>query len=84
MAEEYDQLREEFDFGYTVVGIVLVLVVMYMFGLFSSDEKGSQAQAVPDDDRETLWTLDQIKKHDGKGEDGRILIGCNGFVFDVT
>ena len=37
-----------------------------------------------EDDRETPWTLEQIRKYDGKGEDGKIYIGCNGFVFDVT
>ena len=29
-------------------------------------------------------TLEQLREYDGKGEGGRILIGANGKVFDVT
>ena len=28
--------------------------------------------------------MEEIRKYDGKGPDGKIYIGCNGFVFDVT
>ena len=83
MQEEYEQLREEFDFGYTLVGVLLVIFVLYVSG-FLTDNKPVQGEPIEEDDRTTEWTLDQIKKYNGKGEDGRILIGCNGFVFDVT
>ena len=29
-------------------------------------------------------TLEQLRQYDGKGEDGRVCIGINGKVFDVT
>ena len=30
------------------------------------------------------FTLQQLKKYDGTGEDGRILVAVNGKVYDVT
>ena len=81
---EYEDVREEFDFGYILVGLGLVLALLYFTGIIGGDSKPTVEEDEVKDDRQTPWTLDEIRKYDGKGPDGRILIGCNGFVFDVT
>ena len=53
-----------------------------MAGIIGGD-KPVQAP-VDEDDHTTPWTLDQVKKYNGKGPDGKIYISCNGKVFDVT
>ena len=81
---EYEEVREEFDFGYILVGLALVLGLLYFTGVIGGDSKAQDVQDEVKDDRQTPWTLDEIRKFDGKGPDGKIYIGCNGFVFDVT
>ena len=80
---EYSGMREEFDIGYLAVGLGLVLFLLYITGVIGGESKKDQP-VEPEDDRTTPWTLDDIRKYDGTGPDGKIYIGCNGFVFDVT
>ena len=40
LALEYDSAREEFDFGFVVVGLCLVLAILYATGVIGSDSKG--------------------------------------------
>ena len=54
-----------------------------MAGLIGGDNKPKQPEVEPDD-LDTPWTLEDIKKYNGKGPDGKIYISCNGRVFDVT
>ena len=83
LQDEYEGMREEFDFGYVFIGVTLVLIMLYLAGFLGGDSKPPPEPEV-EDDRTTPWTLDQIRKYDGKGPDGKIYIACNGFVFDVT
>ena len=36
---EYNEMREEFDIGYIVVGIALVFAVLYFTGVIGGDSK---------------------------------------------
>ena len=77
-------MREEFDFGYVLVGLCLVLSILYFTGVIGGSE-APKCEPREEDDRETPFTLEEIRKYDGKTRpDGLIYIGCNGFVFDVT
>ena len=43
--------------------------------------------AVTDEQRpppDRVFTLEELKQYDGSGEDGTILVGLNGKVYDVT
>ena len=57
---------------------------MWTAGLIGGNSKQPKVEEEPADDHETPWTLDEVKKYDGKGPDGKIYISCNGKVFDVT
>ena len=83
MESEYNEIRDEFDFGFIVVGLFLVLSVLYCAGLIGGEPP--KGEPIEEDDRVTPYTIEEIKKYDGKNHpDGLIYIGCNGFVFDVT
>ena len=84
LSAEYNEIREEFDFGYIVVGIALVYALLYFTGVIGGSEP-AKCEPVEEDDRETPFTLEQLRVYDGKSHpDNLIYIGCNGFVFDVT
>ena len=38
LASEYDQIRDDFDFGFILVGLVLVLSVLYCAGVIGGGE----------------------------------------------
>ena len=84
LASEYEASRDEFDFGYILVGLFLVLAMLYATGNLGGGDKTGSTEPVEEDDRVTPYTLEEIRKYDGKGPDSKIFIGCNGFVFDVT
>ena len=76
-------MREEFDFNFVLIGLGLVLALLWFTGNLRGEEK-STSNPEEEDDRETPWNLEEIRKYDGTGPEGKIYIGCNGFVFDVS
>ena len=67
-----------------MIGLGLVLTLMWFVGLIGGEEKPTPINPEDEDDRETPWTIEEIRKYDGNGPDEKIFIGCNGFVFDVS
>ena len=80
LTTEYDQAREEFDFGFIVVGTIMVLFLLWISGVTS--RWGEKKEPVEENDTKTPWTLKQIRER--TGPDGKIFIGCNNYVFDVS
>ena len=50
-------MREEFDFGYVLVGVALVLSILYMTGVIGGS-KAPKCEPVEENDRETPYTLE--------------------------
>ena len=67
-----------------IIGSAIVFFVMWMAGLIGGGNNKPTAPAREEDDHDTPWTLEQLKKYNGKGPDGKIYIACMGRVFDVT
>ena len=42
LASEYNIARDDFDFGYFVVAMILVLTLLYMAGLIAGDKNSTQ------------------------------------------
>ena len=83
LSQEYEEARESFDVVSLIIGTLLCLFVMWMSGNLGGSSK-VEGPPMEQDDRETPFTIEEIRKYNGKGPDGKIYIGCNGFVFDVT
>lgn len=65
-----------------LVGVIIFLI----FKIFKSRNE-TPAQAAPEPQLPRLrkdFTVEELKKYDGTGSDGRILVAVNGKVFDVT
>ena len=70
------------------VNLALLGVCGFLLYKIISSKKQDEPVAPPKPQLPPLkkqdMTLEQIRPHDGKGKDGRILMAVNGKVFDVT
>lgn len=65
-----------------LVVVIVVLIYKIIRGQQSPQLPPPQPQLPQLKKRD--FTLEELKPYNGTGEEGRILIGCNGKVFDVT
>lgn len=69
------------------LNLALVAVIIYLvFKIFKSRNE-TPVQVAPEPQLPKLrrdFTVEELKKYDGNGSDGRILVAVNGKVFDVT
>ncbi|RWS30203.1 membrane-associated progesterone receptor component 2-like protein, partial [Leptotrombidium deliense] len=82
----YSLLNEFFS---SKLNIVLTLICAYLiYRLFkkssSDDSEDVEIIKIPEPLQPHDMTLDELRKYDGKGEDGRICIGVNGKVYDCS
>lgn len=73
---------------YSPINLTLLLIcVILVYKLWPRRESDSQPSEIPPELpplKKQDMTLEELKKYDGKNEDGRICIAVNGKVFDVT
>jgi len=75
-------------FGSPVHTVLTVVCAFLVYKLFknSSDSgsKPSEEIKLPPPLPEHNMTLEELKRYDGKGEDGRVCVGINGKVYDCS
>ncbi|KAF7379167.1 hypothetical protein HZH68_017012 [Vespula germanica] len=65
-----------------LVGIIALLVYKIVKSKIKSEEPLKEIKRLPKLHRD--FTVEELKKYDGNGSDGRILVALNGSVYDVT
>ncbi|XP_047370393.1 membrane-associated progesterone receptor component 1-like [Vespa velutina] len=65
-----------------LVGIIALLVYKIIKSKIKSEEPLEEIKHLPKLHRD--FTIEELKKYDGNGTDGRILVALNGSVYDVT
>ena len=67
----YSEILTNFFAEIVIFGVIIVLIQLCVIYFIWKK-------------RNKEWTYEEIRKHDGKGENGTIYTVLNGFVFDVT
>ncbi|XP_077265099.1 membrane steroid binding protein [Temnothorax americanus] len=65
-----------------LVGVIAILVYKIVKSRTRTEEPVQEVKKLPKLRRD--FAVEDLKKYDGKGPDGRILVGVNGSVYDVT
>ncbi|KAI4503075.1 hypothetical protein M0802_002119 [Mischocyttarus mexicanus] len=65
-----------------LVGIIGILVYKILKNKIKSEDPPVEIKRLPKLHRD--FTIEELKKYDGHGPDGRILVALNGSVYDVT
>lgn len=65
-----------------LVGIIALLVYKIVKSKIKSEEPVQEVKTLPKLHRD--FTIEELKKYDGTGPDGRILVALNGSVYDAT
>lgn len=65
-----------------LVGIIAILVYKILKSKIKSQNPSVEIKRLPKLHRD--FTIEELKKYDGHGPDGRILVALNGSVYDVT
>lgn len=69
--------------NFILVGVIIFLI----YKIFKSKNKPEELPAEQTPELPKIrrdFTVEELKKYDGKGSDGRILVAVNGSVYDVT
>ncbi|XP_067142799.1 membrane-associated progesterone receptor component 1-like [Centruroides vittatus] len=72
---------------YSPINLTLLMIcVILIYKLWPGKESSSQPSEKPELPplKKQDMTLEELKKYDGKNEDGRICVAVNGKIFDVT
>lgn len=69
------------------INVALVLIISYLTYKIYKSRQPQAIPAPPEPDLPKLrrdFTVEELKKYDGKGPDGRVLVAVNANVYDVT
>lgn len=70
------------------INLILLVVCVYLLYRILKGRGDDAAPPDPDDSQPPLpkrdMTVEELRKYDGRQDDGRILMAVNGKVFDVT
>lgn len=69
------------------INIALVFLIAFLVYKILKSRQNVPAPAPPEPQLPRLrrdFTIQELKKYDGTGEDGRVLVAVNGNVYDVT
>lgn len=68
--------------------ILVILIVVLVYKIVKSRQPSHAASAPQEPQLPKLkkrdFTIEELKKYDGKQDDGRVLVAVNGNVYDVT
>lgn len=90
MSEQGGLLSSIFDeIIYSPLNIALLLVVSFFLYKIFKSRHGYHENSVSVEKplpklKKRDFTIEELKKYDGTGEDGRVLVAVNGKVFDAT